>query len=100
MLKTLAADNVLTDADWRAAVETLPRHRFAPGFSLPADERDTGLTVWEQPATSCSSCSARISFGDVKLALVLSAVLGWYSWAIILVGTFAGYLSARCPGSA
>ncbi|MFJ2008444.1 prepilin peptidase [Streptomyces chartreusis] len=31
-------------------------------------------------------------FGDVKLALVLGAVLGWYGWMIVLVGTFAGYL--------
>lgn len=31
-------------------------------------------------------------FGDVKLALALGAVLGWYGWAIVLVGTFAGYL--------
>ncbi|WP_432154813.1 prepilin peptidase [Streptomyces tricolor] len=36
--------------------------------------------------------SKGFGFGDVKLALVLGAVLGWYGWAIVLVGTFAGYL--------
>ncbi|TQJ37768.1 A24 family peptidase (plasmid) [Streptomyces sp. NBC_00080] len=36
--------------------------------------------------------SKGFGFGDVKLALVLGAVLGWYGWAIVVVGTFAGYL--------
>ncbi len=36
--------------------------------------------------------SKGFGFGDVKLALALGAVLGWYGWAIVLVGTFAGYL--------
>jgi len=31
-------------------------------------------------------------FGDVKLSLALGAVLGWYGWAIVLIGTFAGVL--------
>ncbi|MEU4893721.1 ATP-grasp peptide maturase system methyltransferase [Streptomyces sp. NPDC044780] len=52
MVKALAADGVLADPAWRAAVETVPRHRFVPGFYLPADERDgQGLTVWE-PVTA------------------------------------------------
>ncbi|MGW2748426.1 prepilin peptidase [Streptomyces sp. NPDC001450] len=33
-----------------------------------------------------------VGFGDVKLALCLGAVLGWYGWAIVLAGTFAGFL--------
>ncbi|MFI9248028.1 prepilin peptidase [Streptomyces sp. NPDC053086] len=37
-------------------------------------------------------------FGDVKLALVLGAVLGWYGWAIVLIGTFAGYLLGALYG--
>ncbi|MEU0061438.1 A24 family peptidase [Streptomyces sp. NPDC006334] len=37
-------------------------------------------------------------FGDVKLALTLGAVLGWYGWAIVLIGTFAGYLLGALYG--
>lgn len=52
MAKALAEDRGLADPAWREAVETVPRHRFVPGFYLPADERDThGLTVWE-PVTA------------------------------------------------
>ncbi|MFD5425481.1 ATP-grasp peptide maturase system methyltransferase [Streptomyces sp. NPDC127084] len=52
MTKALAEDGVLADPGWRAAVEAVPRHRFVPGFYLPADERDgQGLTVWE-PVTA------------------------------------------------
>ncbi|MFB7504817.1 ATP-grasp peptide maturase system methyltransferase [Streptomyces broussonetiae] len=52
MAKALAEDGALTDPGWRAAVERVPRHRFVPGFSLPAGERDgQGLTVWE-PVTA------------------------------------------------
>jgi methyltransferase of ATP-grasp peptide maturase system len=52
MAKALAEDGVLADPGWRAAVETVPRHRFVPGFYLPADGRDgQGLTVWE-PVTA------------------------------------------------
>ena len=37
-------------------METVPRHRFVPGFYLPADERDgQGLTVWE-PVTAELDC--------------------------------------------
>ncbi|MEU0439874.1 ATP-grasp peptide maturase system methyltransferase [Streptomyces sp. NPDC006186] len=44
----LARKDVLHDSGWRTAVETVPRHRFVPGFYLPAAERDgQGLTVWE-----------------------------------------------------
>ncbi|MET8945365.1 ATP-grasp peptide maturase system methyltransferase [Streptomyces sp. NPDC004542] len=52
MANALAQDGVLTAPGWRAAVETVPRHRFVPGFYLPAGERDErGLTVWE-PVTA------------------------------------------------
>ncbi|WP_406730022.1 ATP-grasp peptide maturase system methyltransferase [Streptomyces sp. NBC_01794] len=52
MAQALAEKGVLTDPDWRQAVEAVPRHRFVPGFYLPADERDeSGLTVWE-PVTA------------------------------------------------
>ncbi|MET8288948.1 prepilin peptidase [Streptomyces sp. NPDC048448] len=33
-----------------------------------------------------------MGFGDVKLALGLGAVLGWYGWGTVVLGTFAGFL--------
>ncbi|MFD4409192.1 ATP-grasp peptide maturase system methyltransferase [Streptomyces sp. NPDC058476] len=52
LARALAEDGVLADEGWRQAVEAVPRHRFVPGFYLPADERDgQGLTVWE-PVTA------------------------------------------------
>jgi hypothetical protein len=52
MAKALADKGVLADPGWRRAVETVPRHRFVPGFYLPADASDEGgLTVWE-PVTA------------------------------------------------
>jgi leader peptidase (prepilin peptidase)/N-methyltransferase len=42
--------------------------------------------------------SKGFGFGDVKLALFLGAVLGWYGWPIVLVGTFAGYLLGALYG--
>ncbi|MEU0742540.1 ATP-grasp peptide maturase system methyltransferase [Streptomyces sp. NPDC006134] len=48
MVKRLVQAGVLEDPAWRAAVEEVPRHRFVPGFYLPADRCDArGLTVWE-----------------------------------------------------
>ncbi|MEU6379987.1 A24 family peptidase [Streptomyces sp. NPDC046909] len=35
---------------------------------------------------------AGMAFGDVKLALGLGAVLGWYGWPTLMLGTFAGFL--------
>jgi methyltransferase of ATP-grasp peptide maturase system len=52
MAKALAEDGAPADPAWTEAVRTVPRHRFVPGFYLPADERDgQGLTVWE-PVTA------------------------------------------------
>ncbi|GAA2284294.1 ATP-grasp peptide maturase system methyltransferase [Streptomyces atrovirens] len=52
MAEDLAARGVLDDPAWRAAVETVPRHRFVPGFYLPGEGRNgQGLTRW-QPVTA------------------------------------------------
>ncbi|WP_320776677.1 A24 family peptidase [Streptomyces sp. CRN 30] len=37
-------------------------------------------------------------FGDVKLGLGLGAVLGWYGWGVLMLGTFAGILFAGLYG--
>ncbi|MEV0121088.1 A24 family peptidase [Streptomyces sp. NPDC050703] len=39
-----------------------------------------------------------MGFGDVKLALCLGAVLGWYGWGVLLLGAFAGFLLASVYG--
>ncbi|WP_435643580.1 ATP-grasp peptide maturase system methyltransferase [Streptomyces sp. H49] len=52
MTESLKTSGALDDPAWRAAVAAVPRHRFVPGFYLPAQEPDEhGLTVWE-PVTA------------------------------------------------
>ncbi|MER6242995.1 prepilin peptidase [Streptomyces griseorubiginosus] len=41
-----------------------------------------------------------MGFGDVKLALGAGAVLGWYGWDTVLLGTFAGFLLGALWGGA
>ncbi|MFF5494668.1 prepilin peptidase [Streptomyces aquilus] len=43
---------------------------------------------------------AGMGFGDVKLALGTGAVLGWYGWATVMLGTFAGFLLGALYGGA
>lgn len=40
-----------------------------------------------------------MGFGDVKLALGLGAVLGWYGWSVVFLGTFAGFLLGALYGA-
>ncbi|CAM5269953.1 prepilin peptidase [Streptomyces griseomycini] len=39
-----------------------------------------------------------MGFGDVKLALGAGAVLGWYGWPAVMLGTFAGFLFGALYG--
>lgn len=39
-----------------------------------------------------------MGFGDVKLALGAGAMLGWYGWPTVMLGTFAGFLSGAVYG--
>lgn len=41
-----------------------------------------------------------MGFGDVKLALGTGAVLGWYGWPTVMLGTFAGFLFGALYGGA
>ncbi|MCH0568612.1 prepilin peptidase [Streptomyces sp. MUM 136J] len=41
-----------------------------------------------------------MGFGDVKLALGVGAVLGWYGWGTVLLGTFAAFLLGALFGGA
>ncbi|MGW0857947.1 prepilin peptidase [Streptomyces sp. NPDC002690] len=39
-----------------------------------------------------------MGFGDVKLALSLGVVLGWYGWPVLVAGGFAGFLFGAVYG--
>ncbi|MFJ2746254.1 prepilin peptidase [Streptomyces sp. NPDC087440] len=39
-----------------------------------------------------------MGYGDVKLALVLGLVLGWYGFSVLFLGTFAGFLFGSLYG--
>ncbi|RST05728.1 prepilin peptidase [Streptomyces sp. WAC05374] len=39
-----------------------------------------------------------MGFGDVKLALALGVVLGWYGWGVLFTGAFAGFLFGAVYG--
>ncbi|MFF9771799.1 prepilin peptidase [Streptomyces sp. NPDC014636] len=41
-----------------------------------------------------------MGFGDVKLAVGTGAVLGWYGWPTVLLGTFAAFLLGALYGGA
>ncbi|MEU9197027.1 prepilin peptidase [Streptomyces hundungensis] len=39
-----------------------------------------------------------LGFGDVKLAVTLGMVLGWYGWGVLFLGAFAGFLLGSAYG--
>ncbi|WP_262007154.1 A24 family peptidase [Streptomyces sp. FIT100] len=39
-----------------------------------------------------------MGFGDVKLAVPLGVVLGWYGWGVLFAGAFAGFLLGAAYG--
>jgi len=41
-----------------------------------------------------------MGFGDVKLALGAGAVLGWYGWPAVMLGTLAGFVFGALYGGA
>ncbi|MDN3024783.1 A24 family peptidase [Streptomyces sp. S.PB5] len=43
---------------------------------------------------------AGMGFGDVKLSLGIGALLGWYGWPTVMLGTFAGFLLGALYGGA
>lgn len=43
---------------------------------------------------------AGMGFGDVKLALALGTVLGWYGWPVLVTGAFAGLVYGALYGLA
>ncbi|MFF7183773.1 ATP-grasp peptide maturase system methyltransferase [Streptomyces sp. NPDC008222] len=70
MTASLVRDGVLVDPDWRAAAASVPRHRFVPGFYLPASKHDGhGLSVWE-PVTAESDHGRWLSAAYSDLTLI------------------------------
>lgn len=41
-----------------------------------------------------------MGFGDVKLALAVGQILGWYGWPVLFAGTFAAFLAGAVHGLA
>jgi leader peptidase (prepilin peptidase) / N-methyltransferase len=39
-----------------------------------------------------------LGFGDVKLALALGLLLGWFGWGAVLIGVFAAFVVGGVPG--
>ncbi|WP_371617359.1 prepilin peptidase [Streptomyces sp. NBC_00454] len=39
-----------------------------------------------------------MGFGDVKLALAVGQILGWYGWPVLFAGTFAAFLAGAVHG--
>lgn len=63
MADVLARDGGLVDPAWRTAVAAVPRHRFVPGFYLPADERDERDERDEQELTLWEPVTAELDYG-------------------------------------
>ncbi|MFE5819533.1 prepilin peptidase [Streptomyces sp. NPDC056479] len=71
---------------------------------VPEHAGDWPTALWASLALGAGYCALHLinpggmGFGDVKLALGAGAVLGWYGWATVMLGTFAGFLFGALYG--
>jgi methyltransferase of ATP-grasp peptide maturase system len=66
----LVDQGLLNDPAWHRAVQTVPRHRFVPGFYAQTDRRDPdGLTVWE-PVTAATDARAWLEAAYTDTTLI------------------------------
>ncbi|MFI6014894.1 prepilin peptidase [Streptomyces sp. NPDC051243] len=88
---------------------TLPLAAAAPALLglvalVPEHSGDWSTALWATPALGAFYYllwlinPRGMGFGDVKLALGAGAVLGWYGWPTVMLGTFAGFLSGALYG--
>lgn len=89
-----------------AAVAARPEHESSPTVahmhSEPGAPGAPNAGEYEaDPAAPASPIRPRaIGGGDIKLAGVLGITLGWFGWAQLLIGAFAGFLVGGLVGVA
>ncbi|PLW66577.1 hypothetical protein C0036_22080, partial [Streptomyces sp. DJ] len=83
-----------TSPPWTGSTATQPaRCRPHPRPTPPADRRTAHPRIVLFVVNP-----AGMGFGDVKLAAVVGAALGWYGWPVLLAGAFAGLLLGAVYG--
>lgn len=81
----------------------------AAGLAITAAVEATWSDLWRALAASAAMGAAYLALalvypggmgmGDVKLALLLGLVLGWFGWPQVIVGFFAGFLLGAVWGA-